>query len=135
MHAAAVSERLSDFGNADVVLVTFTEPDKLAAYLEHRQLSYPVVIDTDRSTYQAFGLERGSVPRVWGLRSAKRYMEIIRDHGFGVFKQFGSPTEDTLQLGGDFVIDPDGTLIYGYWSTGPDDRPGIDELLKQLPSS
>jgi hypothetical protein len=39
------------------------------------------------------------------------------------------PTEDTLQLGGDFVIGRDGTLVYGFWGEGPDDRPTVDQLF------
>ena len=39
------------------------------------------------------------------------------------------PTEDALQLGGDFVIGVDGALVWGHWSDGPDDRPAVDELI------
>ena len=82
-------------------------------------------MDLNRSAYRAFGLGRGSVARVWGLRSAERYLEIFRDQGFS---RPGSPTEDTLQLGGDFIIDPSGTLIYGFWGDGPDDRPSAQAI-------
>lgn len=58
-----------------------------------------------------------------------RYVEIFRSNGPSRLKR---ATEDTLQLGGDFIINPDGTLAYGYWSEGPDDRPSIDELLDAL---
>jgi len=44
------------------------------------------------------------------------------------------PTEDTLQLGGDFIVGPDGTLIYGFWGEGPDDRPSVDDLIDALPT-
>ena len=40
-----------------------------------------------------------------------------------------SATEDTRQLGGDFVIAPDGRLSWGYWSEGPADRPFVHEVL------
>ena len=110
----------------DLVMVTFTDPENLNPYQKrHGLASLPIVVDPDRSAYRAFGLGRGSIARVWGLRSAKRYLEIFRDQGFS---RPGSPTEDTLQLGGDFIIDPSGTLIYGFWGDGPDDRPSAQAI-------
>lgn len=132
MHTAAVSDLLSRRENTDVLLVTFTNPENLPAYQQRYDLSLPVVVDADRSAYRAFGLGRGSVARIWGLRAAKRYIEIFRSHGF---QNPGRVTDDTLQLGGDFIIDPDGTLIYGFWGDGPDDRPSAQELLDALPGS
>ena len=37
--------------------------------------------------------------------------------------------------GGDFIVDPDGTLLYGFWGDGPDDRPHVDDLLRALEHS
>ena len=42
---------------------------------------------------------------------------------------------DTLQLGGDFVIAPDGTLSWGFWGAGPDDRPELDDLVAAVDRS
>ena len=67
--------------------------------------------------------------RVWGWRMVLRYAEIIRADGFSGLRR---PTEDTLQLGGDFLVDANGTLIYGFWGEGPDDRPEVDELIAAL---
>ncbi len=122
-------DRLDDFGNTDVVLITFTDPGNLPEYLERNGLDLPVVVDPDRSAYRTFGLGRGSVRRVWGAKAAKRYAQILRADGV---KGLSRPTEDTLQLGGDFVIAPDGTLAYGFWGEGPDDRPSVDELLEAV---
>ena len=124
-------DRLDEFGDADVVLVTFTDRDNLPAYRQRHELDLPVVIDADRSAYRAFGLGRGSVHRVWGARAAARYWEILRADGIGGLAR---PVEDTLQLGGDFVVDPEGRLVYGFWGEGPDDRPDVEELLGALPT-
>lgn len=126
-------DRLHSFGaNTDVVLVTFTEPDHLTAYRERHGVDLPVILDPNRDAYRAFGLGRGSVRRVWGLQAARRYTEIIRSEGFAGLTR---PTEDTLQLGGDFIVDPTGTLIYGFWGQGPDDRPDVDDLVAALDES
>lgn len=119
-------DRLEEFGDTDVILVTFTDPTNLAAYRQRHDLELPVVIDRDLSAYRALGLGRGSLRRIWGLRAARRYAGILRDQGFGALRR---PTEDTRQLGGDFVIGPDGRLVYGFWGGGPDDRPDVDDLV------
>jgi len=122
-----VRDRLDEFGDdTAVVLVTFTDETSLADYATSHDLPFPVLIDRDRVAYRAFGLGRGTIRRVWGLRAARRYLEIFRAAGLSGLAR---PTEDTLQLGGDFVIAPDGTLVYGYWGEGPDDRPSVDELI------
>ena len=123
-------DRLAEFGDStDVVLVTFTEPENVSAYRRQHGLDLEVVLDRDRSAYAAFGLGRGTVWRVWGWRMVLRYAEIIRADGFSGLRR---PTEDTLQLGGDFLVDANGTLIYGFWGEGPDDRPEVDELIATL---
>ena len=109
-----------------VVLVTFTHPDNLPGYVDRHDLPFPVLTDPDRRAYAAYGFGRGSVARVWGLRMVRRYLELFRE---GRWRDLRAPTEDTLQLGGDIVIGPDGTLAWGFWGAGPDDRPSVDEII------
>lgn len=122
----AVRERIDEFGDTEIVLVTFTRPNLLAAYVERHDLAFPVLVDPAREVYRTYGYRRGSVRRVWGWRAAKRYVELFRSGGI---KGLRRPVEDTLQLGGDVVISPDGALAYAFHGDGPDDRPSIDELL------
>jgi len=114
------------------VLVTFTQPELLQAYLARNQLTFPVLVDADRAAYRSYGFGRGSVARVWGIQAARRYLEILRRDGSSGLKK---PTEDTLQLGGNIVVAPDGTLAWGYWGRGPDDRPTVDELVAAVDRS
>ncbi len=123
-------DRLDELGDStEIALITFSDPDVLGAYQESHDLPFPILTDRDRSVYRAFGLGRGSFGRVWGWKAVRRYAEIVKDRGFGELRR---PTEDTRQLGGDFVIAPDGTLAWGFWSEGPDDRPSVDELIAQV---
>jgi len=125
-----VSDRLDELGESTaVVLVTFTDPDNLDNYRNTNPVPFPILIDPDRSAYRAYGLGRGSVRRVWGWRAARRYLEIIRNGGL---RDLRRPTEDTLQLGGDFVVAPDGILAWGFWGEGPDDRPSVDDLITEV---
>lgn len=123
-------DRLTELGDTtEVVLITFTDPAQLIDYQAVNDLPFTILVDHDRRTYTAFGLGRGSVRRVWGWRALRRYAEIIRSNGL---TGLGRPTEDTLQLGGDFVISPDGALAWGFWGEGPDDRPSVDELITEV---
>ncbi len=127
----AVSEHLDEFravsrGDVPIALVTFTEAADLDDYRERHGIHIPILLDPDRSAYRAYGLGRASAARVWSPATLRRYTSILRRDGLGALRR---PTEDTRQLGGDFVIDPTGRLSWGFWSDGPDDRPTVDELL------
>lgn len=120
-------DRLAELGSDTVVaVVTFTDPSHLHRYREELDLPFPVLSDPRRSAYRAYGFGRGTFRRVYGLATLRRYVEILRAEGFGRLRR---TDEDTMQLGGDIVIDPEGTLAWGYWGDGPADRPSIDRLV------
>jgi peroxiredoxin len=125
-----VRDHLDELGSTTkVVLVMFTDPKTLQPYQSKHDLPFQVLSDPERVAYRSFGLGRGSVLRIWGLRAARRYLQIMRVSGL---RGLAAPTEDTLQLGGDFVVSADGTLTYAFWGEGPDDRPTVDELVQTL---
>jgi hypothetical protein len=127
-----VCERLDEFDAIDrteVVVVTFTRARNLRGY--QRRFAEPLFVVSDESLvlYRALGFGRGSVARVWGPRAAKKYVQLLRQG-----KQLERPKnrEDTLQLGGNVVIDAEGRLRWIYPGEGPDDRPTVDMLLEAL---
>jgi hypothetical protein len=119
-----VRDRLDEFGDAAVAVVAFGAPASAAVYQRDRLAPLPVLIDEDRAVYRAYGLGRGRVWRVWGPKTWWTYLRLIRRG-----RRFQRPTGDTLQLGGDFVVGRDGTLVYTYRPAEPDDRPLVDDLL------
>lgn len=130
-----MGDRLDELGDAEVVLVLFTRPRNLRGYRNRNGIPYTVVTSEDRSAYRAYGLGRTSPWRAhgwraYGWRTLKRYVELLRQG-----RRFEAPTEDTLQLGGDFVVAPDGTLAYAFRSSGPRDRPTVDELVDAVRAS
>lgn len=130
MHAIAVSDRLKELGESTtVVLITFTDPESLKRYQDKHQLGFPSVSDHERSVYTSYGLGRGKVTRIWGPSTMMSYIKIFLKRGF---RDFRMPKEDSLQLGGDFIIAPDGTIAWGYWCAGPNDRPTVDELVEAV---
>lgn len=116
--------RLDEFGDADVVVICFSAPDYVAAYQRDRLQPMTVVVDETRTSYRAYGFGRGSVRTVWGLRTWRAYARLLR-----AGRRLHRPTEDTLQLGGDVVVDRVGTISYLFRSADPDDRPSVDDLL------
>jgi hypothetical protein len=122
-----VSERLTD--TAKVVLITFTEPENLDEYRARRSLSVPILVDRERTVYRSYGLGRGRFTDVWGWATIRRYVEILRASGIrrGLAEMSGGD-EDTRQLGGDFVIAPNGTIVFAHRGSGPADRPDIASI-------
>lgn len=118
--------------DVEVVLVTFTTSDELDHYQRRREIPFRIVLDPDRSVYEAYGLGRGSFFQVWGWSTLRKYFSILKPTGPGRLSDLDAATEDTRQLGGDFVIAPDGRLAWGYWSTGPADRPSVDEIANAV---
>lgn len=111
--------------------MTFTTADELAEYQRRRALTIPILIDAHRDVYAAYGLGRGSIGRIWGWATLRRYVQILRSSDRGV-ADLTSATEDTRQLGGDFVVTPGGRLSWGYWSSGPADRPALGDILRAV---
>lgn len=111
----------------DVIFVACDEPTELRAKLvADVDLAFPVAYDPERGSYEAWGLQRASWWRIWldpavWLRYAGLLLSGERLRGGG---------EDILQLGGDFVIAPDGTIAYAR-PQRRDDRPPVGELLRE----
>ena len=123
-------DRLPELGDAEVVVVTFTRQRNLRGYRSRFVDPLTVLADEDRHTYRAYGLGRGPWWTVYGLSTIRRYAELLMKG-----RRFERPTEDTLQLGGDFVVGRDGRLALAFRSTGPDDRPSVDDLIAAVRSS
>jgi len=119
-----VRDRLNEFGDVSVAIATFAPKSDLGAYRTHLEMPFPLLADPDRKVYQQFGLQRGSLRQIWGLGTIKLYAQLLRKG-----HRLRAPTQDTRQLGGDFVIGPDGRLAQGFWPSSPDGRPPIDALI------
>ncbi len=125
-----VSERQAEFGpDVAFALITFSDPKYLRAYRQRTGWHQPILTDHDRSIYRLFDYGRGSVWRVYGWKVIKRYATLLRNRSVGPLER---ATEDTLQLGGDVVIAPDGSVQWIYHGEGPDDRPTVDNLISQV---
>ena len=119
-------ERIDAAGSA--LFVAFDTPERLRnSLLQGLEVTYPILVDGDRRAYRAWGLERGSVLGVWG--DPRVWLRYGRELASGV--RLRRPGADTLQLGGDFVVDPAGTVVYAR-PQRRDDRPPVAELVRAL---
>ena len=126
----AVRDHLAEMGDAEVAVVTFTPRGQLAGYRQRLGLPFAMLSDPDRAAYDAYGLGRGSRWRVYGPRTLLRYAQLLVRG-----RKLQRITEDTLQLGGDFVVGRDGRLVYAYRPAGPDDRPDVSDLVRAVRSA
>jgi AhpC/TSA antioxidant enzyme len=119
-------QRIDAAGTA--IFVAFDPPQRLReSLLDGLDVPYPILVDRDRRAYQAWGLGRGSVLGIWG--DPRVWVRYAGELARGV--RLRRPGTDTLQLGGDFVVDPGGSVVYAR-PQRRDDRPPVAELLGAL---
>ena len=123
-------ERINELRDAIVVVITFDPQTPMAEHQRDRLAPLTVRIDESRSTYLAYGLNRGSVWDVWGPKIWRSYARLLLRG-----RRLQRPRADTLQLGGDFVIDRAGRIAYIFRSADPDDRPTVDAIITAVQST
>ncbi len=120
-------EHLDRFGDAEIVVVTFADPARLAAHRAHLGVPFPIVADPDRVLYRLLGAERGTRRQVWSAGTLRLYVRLVR-----AGRRLRRPTEDVYQLGADAVVGRDGRLRYRSLPSTPDARPPVEELIAAL---
>ena len=83
--------------------------------------------DEPRDAYRAYGLSRGSFRAIYRPATIKKYVQLLRSG-----QKLRRPTDDTRQLGGDFVVGADGRLRFAYRPVAPDDRPAPGDIVASL---
>lgn len=117
-------DRLDEFGDAVVVVVTFASAQRLTAYRDHLRLPFDIVTDVDRRLYALLGAGRGTSRQVWSLGTLRMYARLLRRG-----RRLRRPTEDINQLGADVVLDRNGRVRYLALPATPDARPPLAELI------
>jgi len=112
----------------NILAIAMSTPETLARYLNENALPFLLLADPTRASYRAFGLERTNWLRIFRPRVIWKYLKLIARGG----KIRRVPEgEDALQLGGDFLIDRERRLKWGFRSADPADRPTIDVMLAE----
>jgi peroxiredoxin len=125
VEARAKIERLG----ARVLVVSFTGPEKVRVYVEKYPLPFPVVSDPRLKAYRAFALGRAPIGSFFRPGVLWHFVKLLfrgwrpRRPGKG---------DDILQLGGDFVLDPEQRLVYAHPSRDAADRPTATALIAEV---
>ena len=110
---------------AAVLAVSFEPRDRLFQLSRQLQLPFPLLSDQEMDTYRAYGLQRGNLRQIFSLQTVLIYVKLLAKGHLYHFRR-----SDLRQLGGDFIIDPEGVIRYQYRSAAPHDRPSVDELMR-----
>ena len=112
--------------NTNVVTVSFGTPYWIQVWLQETQSPFPFLMDAEKMSYQAYDLESSTL-RSWSPATVLYYAKA-KLQGREMMKQRG----DAHQLGGDFIINPQGRIRLSHPSANPADRPSVDALLTAL---
>ena len=115
--------------NATVVAITFSSPAEALKLSQELKLPFSLVSDSQKEAYKIF--ELGSA-RLKDFLSPKVLWKFMGRIITGWLPSLGYSKEDLFQLGGDFVVDAKGEVVFGFKSSSPADRPTIQFLLDQL---
>ncbi|MBI2835817.1 MAG: AhpC/TSA family protein [Acidobacteria bacterium] len=108
-----------------IAVVTFETTPFVRAYLAETKVTWPILIDHDRTLYRSYGMHRGHLWNIWGPRTWWAY---VKELAHGRLPRYSRA--DTRQLGGDVLVDPEGIVRLHYVGTGPADRPSVAQILQ-----
>lgn len=121
--------RYEDFrqAGAEVAVVSFAQGRALEHYRRGLETPFPLLSDPERTTYEAYGLRKGSFLGIFGHRTVWAYVKLMARG-----RLFRGIQADPFQLGGDFVIDGQSAVRFAYRSEDPADRPSMDQLAEAV---
>ena len=97
------------------------------AYVRETRLTWPLLVDADRTLYTAYGMQRGSWWNIFGPASCWAYLKLLLRG-----RRLRPPRDDVRQLGGDVLIDRQGIVRLHHVGAGPADRRAVSALLEPI---
>jgi hypothetical protein len=121
-------EEIKDLG-AEVLVVAYDEPTLLSAKMLHDvPLPFPLLLDRTREAYARWGMGRTGLTGAMLSPSLNwRYLKLLAKG-----ERFLGFAPDMFQLGGDFLVDKQGTLVFAYRMRNNGDRVGTGTLFDGL---
>ena len=107
-----------------VYIITFDSESLAKAYVQQTKLPWPLLIDSERSVYDAYRMSRGSWWAIMNPASIWGYIKLMLTG-----RMPGKSGKDFKQLGGDVLIDSNGVVQLHHVSQSPHDRPSVESLL------
>ncbi len=113
------------------MVVGLGTPAHTAEFRAEMQAPFPILCDPKKNGYKAYGLEKLSVLREIGSRE-NRSLGQSRSGEYGVKV---SLDQDMAQLGGSFVLDTDGTILYAHRAAVTSENKPTAQVLAAVASS
>lgn len=112
--------------DVQVILISFGPTEVAKDWLEETCLSFQLLLDPERNVYSKYKLKRSWLGS-WNLRTLAYYIRALLGG-----REWRGIIGDSAQLGGDFVINKDVTLLLEYRSKEATDRPEVSEVISLL---
>jgi hypothetical protein len=109
-----------------VLVISFGAPSENQNWQRENCPAFEVLADQSRSVYRAYGIQR-SFRRSWAPRTFLYYVKALASG-----RRWRGIQGDASQLGGDFIVDADGTFLLYHPSQNATDRPEVEEMLELL---
>ena len=128
----AKKEEFEQLGCQVVVVCCGTRKNGLT-WLQKSSCPFLHLLDPDRVFYRQVGLRRF----LKDTTCVKSFIQYADQFAGGTFPlkvsfAFDYPDTDTAVMGGDFIVDSTGKLLYAHHSKNQYDKPEIETLLKIL---
>ncbi|XP_041810524.1 uncharacterized protein LOC121618944 [Chelmon rostratus] len=121
------NQRSLDAHSIEVVVVSFGCHEGASHWLQETGCQYDMLLDPDRKMYAAFGLG-ASLKKVLNFSNMLLYAEYVVDN-MEFPRGLPSIQDDMFQLGGDFVLDEHGRVLFSHRCQSPIDRPSVEDIL------
>lgn len=121
------NQRSMDAHSIEVVVISFGCQKGASHWLQETGCQYDMLLDPDRKMYAAFGLG-ASLRQVLNFNNMLLYAEYVMDN-MEFPRGLPSIQEDMFQLGGDFVLDEQGRVLFSHRCQSPIDRPSVEDIL------
>ncbi len=110
-----------------MLLVTFAPPDRAAKWARAHDLPYRLGSDVSRRIYFDYGLGNARLGDLINLQVVAAGVKA-----FTRSRLVPRLTQHGAQVGGYFVVDDTGKVVFAYPSKGPGDYPNPKDLLAAL---
>jgi peroxiredoxin len=128
-HAAELNEHLDELEQAggSVAAVGLGRPEHAADFRRLSGIGFPLLVSEDTSVHERMGLGRGNWLRVLGPQNTPGALRAaLKGHRT---KRTGA---DMSQLGGTFVIDPGGRVVFAHRARKASDEAAVPEIVAAL---
>jgi hypothetical protein len=112
--------------NVPVLLISLGPQEQAKDWIEEMCPSFQLLIDPERNVYHAYNLKHSWLGS-WNFKTLAYYIRALVSG-----RQWHGIVGDSAQLGGDFIIEPDGTFLLEYRSKETTDRPQVSSILSLL---